>query len=169
MTKNTFFSNKAKKITSLGYVAIASMAFTINTCGLFLPCQSIQASEQIPIVKEKQSQRRVVKIAGNYQVVLEPQVMEDARKEGIVSFSGKWTINPDGSFVATLETVNIKSEVQTIRTTGKVRIVNGKVVSQVETLNGEKPNEPFPTQSYTLLSDGKTLQADDQPVKLVRQ
>jgi hypothetical protein len=59
--------------------------------------------------------------------------------------------------------------VQTIRTTGKVSIINGKVVSRIETVNGVKPEKVPPTQSYTLLQDGKTLQADGQPVQLVRQ
>jgi hypothetical protein len=58
---------------------------------------------------------------------------------------------------------------QTFRTTGKVLIKNGKVLSQVETLNGKRPAQLPPTQSYTLLADGKTLQADNQPVKLVKQ
>jgi hypothetical protein len=48
-------------------------------------------------------------------------------------------------------------------------IEDGKVVSQVESVNGEKPAQTPPKQPYTLSADGKELQADGQPVKLVKQ
>ena len=63
----------------------------------------------------------------------------------------------------------VKGTVQSFRTAGKVSIVNGKVISQIETVNGVKPEKVPQAQSYTLLQDGKTLQADGQPVQLVRQ
>lgn len=61
------------------------------------------------------------------------------------------------------------STVQNLKTTGKISIVNGKAISQIDTINGVKPEKLPPSQSYTLLQDGKTLQADGQPVQLVRQ
>jgi hypothetical protein len=61
------------------------------------------------------------------------------------------------------------SAVRNFRTAGKISIVNGKVISQIETVNGVKPEKVPQPQSYTLLQDGKTLQADGQPVQLVRQ
>jgi len=85
------------------------------------------------------------------------------------SISGLWTIKPNGSFEAVIDATSTSGKKQTFRTTGKVSIKNGKVLSQVETLNGKRPAQLPPTQSYTLLADGKTLQADNQPVKLVKQ
>lgn len=109
------------------------------------------------------------KVAGEYKVVLDPKVLADAEKEGVKSVTGKWTIKPEGSFEATLKAVSTKDEVQEIKTAGKISIKDGKVVSQVETVNGEKPPQAPPEQPYTLSSDGKELQADGQPVKLVKQ
>lgn len=109
------------------------------------------------------------KIAGEYQVVLDPKVLADAQKEGVKSVSGKWTIKPEGTFEATLKAVSTKDEVQEIKTAGKISIKDGKVVSQVDSVNGEKPPQAPPEQPYTLSADGKELQADGQPVKLVRQ
>ncbi|MFN5388336.1 MAG: hypothetical protein ACK5CM_03940, partial [Pseudanabaena sp.] len=88
---------------------------------------------------------------------------------GVKSVTGKWTIKPEGTFEATLKAVSTKDEVQEIKTTGKISIKDGKVVSQVESVNGEKPPQAPPEQPYTLSADGKELQADGQPVKLVRQ
>jgi len=59
--------------------------------------------------------------------------------------------------------------VQEIKTAGKISIKDGKVISQVESVNGEKPPQAPPEQPYTLSADGKELQADGQPVKLVKQ
>lgn len=109
------------------------------------------------------------KVAGEYKVVLDPKVLADAEKEGVKSVTGKWTIKPEGNFEATLKAVSTKDEVQEIKTAGKISIKDGKVVSQVETVNGEKPTTAPPEQPYTLSADGKELQADGQPVKLVKQ
>lgn len=109
------------------------------------------------------------KVAGDYTVVLDPKVLADAEKEGVKSVTGKWTIKPEGTFEATLKAVSVKGEEQEIKTAGKITIEDGKVVSQVETVNGEAPPQSPPKQPYTLSSDGKELQADGQPVKLVKQ
>lgn len=109
------------------------------------------------------------KVAGEYIVVLDPKVLADAEKEGVKSVTGKWTIKPEGTFEATLKAVSTKDEVQEIKTAGKISIKDGKVVSQVESVNGEKPAQSPPEQPYTLSADGKELQADGQPVKLVKQ
>jgi len=109
------------------------------------------------------------KVAGDYKVVLDPKVLADAEKEGVKSVTGKWTIKSEGAFEASLKAVSTKDEVQEIKTTGKILIEDGKVVSQVETVNGEKPPQTPPKQPYTLSADGKELQADGQPVKLVKQ
>ena len=109
------------------------------------------------------------KVAGEYTVVLDPKVLADAEKEGVKSVTGKWTIKPEGTFEATLKAVSTKDEVQEIKTAGKIAIKDGKVVSQVESVNGEKPAQAPPEQPYTLSADGKELQADGQPVKLVKQ
>ena len=108
-------------------------------------------------------------VAGEYTVVLDPKVLADAEKEGVKSVTGKWMIKPEGTFEATLKAVSTKDEVQEIKTAGKISIKDGKVVSQVESVNGEKPPQAPPEQPYTLSADGKELQADGQPVKLVKQ
>lgn len=107
-------------------------------------------------------------IAGEYRVVLDAKVLADARKEGVKSVTGKWMIKPNGTFEASLTAISTKDEVQEIKTTGKITIANGKVVSQVETVNGERPAQTPPIQNYTLSADGRELQADGQPVKLVK-
>ncbi len=107
-------------------------------------------------------------IAGEYRVVLDAKVLSDAEKEGVKSVTGKWIIKPDGAFEASLKAVSTKNEVQEIKTVGKITLENGKVVSQVETVNGEKPSQTPPKQLYTLSADGKEMQADGQPVKLVK-
>jgi len=109
------------------------------------------------------------KVAGEYTVVLDPKVLADAEKDGVKSVSGKWTIKSEGTFEAVLKAVSTKDEVQEIKTVGKVKIKDGKLVSQVESVNGDKPPEAPPEQTYTLSADGKELQFDGQPVKLVRQ
>jgi len=90
------------------------------------------------------------KVAGEYTVVLDPKVLADAEKEGVKSVTGKWTIKPEGTFEATLKAVSTKDEVQEIKTAGKISIKDGKVVSQVESVNGEKPPQAPPEQPYTL-------------------
>ena len=107
-------------------------------------------------------------ISGEYRVVLDPKVLADAKKEGVKSVTGKWTIKPEGTFEATLKAVSVKGEEQEIKTAGKITIEDSKVVSQVETVNGKSPPQAPPKQTYTLSSDGKELQADGQPVKLIR-
>jgi hypothetical protein len=109
------------------------------------------------------------KVAGEYKVVLDPKVLADAEKEGVKSVTGKFTIKSEGAFEQSLKAVSTKDEVQEIKLTGKILIEDGKVVSQVETVNGEKPPQTPPKQPYTLSADGKELQADGQPVKLVKQ
>jgi hypothetical protein len=109
------------------------------------------------------------KVAGEYKVVLDPKVLADAEKEGVKSVTGKFTIKSEGAFEQSLKAVSTKDEVQEIKLTGKILIEDGKIVSQVETVNGEKPPQAPPKQSYTLSADGKELQADGQPVKLVKQ
>ncbi|NUN66911.1 protein kinase (plasmid) [Pseudanabaena biceps] len=110
----------------------------------------------------------LTKVAGDYKVVLDPKVLADAEKDGVKSVTGKWTIKPEGTFEATLKAVSVKGEEQEIKTAGKITIEDGKVVSQVETVNGQVPPKSPPKQPYTLSSDGKELQADGQPVKLIR-
>jgi hypothetical protein len=108
-------------------------------------------------------------IAGEYTVVLDPKVLAEAEKEGVKSVTGQWTIKSEGKFEATLKAVSVKGEEQEIRTAGTISIEGGKVVSQVETVNGETPAQAPPKQPYTLSVDGKELQAEGQPVKLVRK
>ncbi|MBD2178227.1 hypothetical protein H6F42_15015 [Pseudanabaena sp. FACHB-1998] len=168
MTKNIRFPKITHGDRYFSLMATVAITFTV-TCSAFCAAQSVQANEVKSIAgKEKQSKPRVVKIAGTYKVILDAQALAEAKKEGFVSITGQWTISPNGAFAAALKLVKSNGEISNINTAGRVRIINGKVVSQVEILNGEKPTEAIPTQSYTLLSDGITLQADDQPVKLVR-
>ncbi len=163
-SKMQIFSN----LSSVLFGAIATLA--IASCELLLPFQSLQATEKITIkTKQKQTKQRVVKIAGNYKTVFTPKFLDDAKKAGIQSLMGQWTIKPNGEFEAIVKSISVSGAVQTIKTTGRVSIKNGKVVSQVEAINGKKTTSTFLTQVYTLLEDEKTLQADGQPVKLVRQ
>ena len=118
---------------------------------------------------EAPSQITIDKIVGKYRVVLYPKVLDDAKKEGVKSVTGMWIIESDGTFEASLRAVSTLDEVQAITTTGKITIEYGKVVSQVETVNGETLTQTPPKQFYTMSSDGKELQADGQPVKLIKQ
>ena len=118
---------------------------------------------------EAPSQITIDKIVGKYRVVLDPKVLDDAKKEGVKSVTGMWIIESDGTFEASLRAVSTLDEVQAITTTGKITIEYGKVVSQVETVNGETLTQTPPKQFYTMSSDGKELQADGQPVKLIKQ
>jgi hypothetical protein len=160
-----------------GAVALFSMSFSmaIASFEISLPLQSASAStvlasqEYTIATKQKQAKPKVVRIAGNYQTVFAPEVLTEIKKEGIQSISGQWTIAPNGAFEAILTATMANSTVQNLKTTGKISIVNGKVISQIETVNGVKPEKKPQSQSYTLLQDGKTLQADGLPVKLVRQ
>ena len=150
--------------------AIAFLTMTVATIEASLPLKPVQALPEYAIaIKQKQDKPKVVRIAGNYKTVFTPEILAEAKKEGVKSISGQWNIQTNGSFEAFLTATSVRGEVQTIRTTGKVSIINGKVVSRIETVNGVKPEKVPPTQSYTLLQDGKTLQADGQPVQLVRQ
>jgi hypothetical protein len=121
------------------------------------------------VAMEAPSQITINKIVGKYRVVLDPKVLDDAKKEGVKSVTGMWIIKSDGTFESSLKAVSIRDEVQVITMTGKITIEYGKVVSQVATVNGEKPPQTAPKQLYTLSSDGKELQADGQPVKLIKQ
>ena len=150
--------------------AIASFAMTLSAIGIWETLQPVQAFENTSVItKQKQTEVKVVKIAGTYKTVFTPEFLANAKKQGLASISGLWTIKPNGSFEAVIDATSTSGKKQTFRTTGKVSIKNGKVLSQVETLNGKRPAQLPPTQSYTLLADGKTLQADNQPVKLVKQ
>ncbi|WP_141211713.1 hypothetical protein [Pseudanabaena sp. SR411] len=166
--------NQSKPYRSWGILgAIATLTMTLSAIAsleLFQPWQSVYASENSTIsTKLKQSEIKVVKIAGTYKTVFTPQFLVDAKKQGLASISGQWIIKPNGAFEAFVNATSTSGQKQTIKTTGRVSIRNGKVVSQVETVNGKKASPLPSTQSYTLLADGKTLQADDQPVKLVKQ
>jgi len=121
------------------------------------------------IEKDRKPNINLDTVVGEYKVVLEPKVLADAEKEGVKSVSGKWVINAEGKFEATLKAVSVRDEIQEIKTTGKILLEYGKVVSQVETVNGEPPETIPPKQTYTLSTDGNELQADGQPIKLVRQ
>jgi hypothetical protein len=132
------------------------------------PTSTTKTPESAPD-KGSASTASLDKVAGEYTVVLDPKVLAEAEKDGVKSVTGKWTIKPDGTFDATLKAVSTKDEVQEIKTAGKISIKDGKVVSQVESVNGEKPPQSPPEQPYTLSADGKELQADGQPVKLVKQ
>jgi hypothetical protein len=134
------------------------------------PLQSVSASPEYAIAtKQKQAKPKVVRIAGNYKTVFTPEFLAKTKKAGVKSVSGQWIIQPNGSFEAILTATMANSTVQNLKTTGKISIVNGKAISQIDTINGVKPEKLPPSQSYTLLQDGKTLQADGQPVQLVRQ
>ncbi len=154
-----------------GAIASSTMSFSmaIATLEMSLPLQPVPALEYVIATKQKQAKPRVVKIAGNYKTVFTPEFLATTQKEGVKSVSGQWTIQPNGAFEASLTAIMFKGEVQNFKTTGKISIVNGKVISQIETINGVKPEKVPQAQSYTLLQDGKTLQADGQPVQLIRQ
>ena len=109
------------------------------------------------------------KIVGAYKVILDPKLLAEAEKDGVKSVTGTWTVKSEGTFDATLKAVSVKGEEQEIRITGKMSIEDGKAVSQVELANGEKPPQTPPKQFYTISADGKELQADGQPVKLVKE
>jgi hypothetical protein len=152
------------------FSAIASLTMTLPAIGVLANLQPVQAVENTKVtVKQKQSEIKVVKIAGTYKTVFTPEFLANAKKKGLASISGLWTIKPNGAFEAVVNAVSTSGKTQTIKTTGTVSIKNGKVLSQVETVNGKKLAKLPSTQSYTLLADGKTLQSDSQPVKLVRQ
>ena len=141
---------------------ITLLLISVPTLNLLEPvsAQTIQ-SKPSPTIKLEQ-------IVGEYEVVLDAKVLADALKEGIRSVTGKWIIKSNGTFEAYLKAVSTKDEIQEIRTFGKISIKDGKVISQVETVDGKKPDKVPPPLSYTLSSDGKELQSDGQPVKLVK-
>jgi hypothetical protein len=110
------------------------------------------------------------KVVGEYKVVLEDKVLKEAEKEGIKSVTGKWIIKPEGTFETTVKTVSTKGEVlPDIKTAGKITIEGGKIVYQVESVNGEKILQAPQKQSFTLSADGKELQSDENPLKLVKE
>jgi len=168
-------SNKSENqnLPRLGFAligAIATFTMSLSAIGVLGTLQSVQAFKTATVTaKQKQSETKVVKIAGTYKTVFTPEFLVAAKKQGLASISGQWTIKPNGAYEAFVKANFTSGKVQTIKTTGKVSIRNGKMFSQVETVDGKKPKQVPPTQSYTLLADGKTLQADGQPVKLVRQ
>ena len=170
MSNSNKYQNQPHNLNFAILGAIASFAMTLSAVGIWETLQPVQAFENTSaIAKQKQAEVKVVKIAGTYKTVFSPEFLAAAKKQGLASISGQWTIKPNGSFEAVLNTTSTNGKTQIIRATGRVSIKNEKVLSQVETLNGKKPAKLPPTQSYTLLADGKTLQADDYPMKLVKQ
>jgi hypothetical protein len=170
MSNSIKYQNQPHKLNFAVLGAIASFAMTLSAVGIWETLQPVQAFENTSaITKQKQAGVKVVKIAGTYKTVFTPDFLAQAKKQGLASISGKWTIKPNGAFEAVVYATSTDGKTETIKTTGKVSIKNGKVLSQVETLNGKKTSQTPPTQSYTLLADGKTLQADGYPVKLVKQ
>jgi hypothetical protein len=134
------------------------------------PSASPSAIPTEAATEKPKSTATIEKIKGEYTIVLDPKVLAEAQeKDGVKSLTGKWTIKDDGTFEANLKAVSVKDEVQEIKTTGKITIENGKVITQVEAVNGEKPPQVPPKQPYNLSEDGKELQAEGQPVKLVKQ
>ncbi len=131
---------------------------------------SAKTTETTTTDKANSSAATLDKVVGEYKVVLDPKVLADAEKQGVKSITGKWTIKPESSFEYMVKAVNVKDEVQEIKFAGKITIEDGKLFAQIETVNGEKPpqDQVPPKQSYTLSADGKELQADGQPVKLVK-
>ncbi len=155
-----------------GAIALFNMSCStaIATLELSLPLQPVSALPEYAIAtKQKQAKPKVVRIAGNYKTVFAPEFLAATKKAGVKSLSGQWIIQPNGAFEAVLTATMANNSVRNLKTIGKISIVNGKVISQVETVNGVKPEKVPQSQSYTLLSDGKTLQADGQPIQLVRQ
>jgi hypothetical protein len=157
-----------------------SLSMAISTLELSLGLQPVSASPVLssPVLtspeyaiatKQKQDKPKVVKIAGNYKTVFTPEFLATTKEAGVKSVSGQWIIQPNGSFEAFLTATMANSAVRNLKTTGKISIVNGKVISQIETVNGVKLEKIPQSQSYTLLPDGKTLQADGQPIQLIRQ
>jgi hypothetical protein len=152
-----------------------SLSMAISTLDLSLGLQPVSASPVLSspkyaiATKQKQDKPKVVKIAGNYKTVFTPEFLATTKEAGVKSVSGQWIIQPNGSFEAFLTATMANSAVRNLKTTGKISIVNGKVISQIETVNGVKLEKIPQSQSYTLLPDGKTLQADGQPIQLIRQ
>ncbi len=155
----------------LGAIATVTMAFSaIASIETFQPLQAVYASENASVsAKIKQSEIKIAKIAGTYKTVFTPEFLAEAKRYGIASISGQWIIKPSGAFEALVNITSTNGKKETIKTTGLLFIKNGKLVSQLETFNGKKANPRSLNQSYTLLADGKTIQIDEQPVKLVRQ
>jgi hypothetical protein len=166
--KETAATAKPTTTASTSPSPTASASATPKSSASATPNPSTKPTESAPD-KSNVNAATLDKVAGEYTVVLDPKVLADAEKEGVKSVTGKWTIKPEGTFEATLKAVSTKDEVQEIKTSGKITIEDGKVVSQVESVNGEKPPQAPPKQPYTLSADSKELQADGQPVKLVRQ
>ncbi len=172
-------SNKYKQPSSspIGFAlwgAIASLTMTISAIAdfnPFIPLQSVQAREDATLtIKQKQSSElKLAKLVGTYKTVFTSEFLANLKKSGLQSMTGQWIINPNGTFSATLNIIARDGKPRSLNTTGKILIKNGKMISQVETINGKKPQQVSPPQSYTLLADGKTLQADGKPVQLVKQ
>lgn len=106
----------------------------------------------------KSSPASLDKVAGDYKVV----DLANADKPMI----GKLTIKPDGTFESFLTLKDLDFGYKSI---GKITIKNGKVVSKVESVNGKKPPQDR-RENYTLSTDGKELQADNNTTfKWVKQ
>ncbi|PZV16254.1 MAG: hypothetical protein DCF20_08950 [Pseudanabaena sp.] len=170
MSNSKKYQNKPHNLNFAILGAITSFAMTFSAVGVLETLQPVQAFENTSIItKQKQSEIKIAKIAGTYKTVFSPEVLAKAKKQGLAAISGQWTIKPNGSFEAVINTTSTNGKKETIRSTGTVSIKKGKVISQIATLNGEEPTPLPPPQTYSLLADGKTLQAENQPVKLVRQ
>ncbi|MEE3718372.1 hypothetical protein V2H45_16650 [Tumidithrix elongata RA019] len=107
-------------------------------------------------------------LAGEYKTSFGDEAMQAVQKQGIKDISGKWSIKPDGSFEATL-----KLDQQEVKTTGILRLDSKpdsrKVISQLETANGQKPPQNSEPTIFKISEDGKTWQAEGQPIKLLKQ
>ena len=153
-------SLKSLGFSSITAISITLLPISLPTLNLLEPVfAQTTPAKPLPTIRLEQ-------IVGEYEVVLDP--MADALKEGVRSLTGRWIIKSNGTFETYLKAVFTNDEVQEIRTFGRMSIKDGKIISQVEKINGEKPDQVLPIQSYTLSSDGNELQADDQPVKLVK-
>jgi hypothetical protein len=117
-----------------------------------------------PKTETKPSPITLQSLSGNYKTVFGDEAMQAAQKQGIKDVSGKWLIKVDGSFEAIL-----KLDKQEVKTTGLVKLDGKKAISQVETVNGQKPPQNSEPTIFTISDDGKTWQAEGQPIKLVKQ
>jgi hypothetical protein len=107
-------------------------------------------------------------LAGEYKTAFGEEALQSAQKQGIKDVSGKWVIKADGKFEASL-----KLDQQEVKTTGTIKLDEKsdrqKVISQVETVNGQKPPQNAEPTIFTISEDGKTWQAEGQPIKLLKQ
>ncbi|CAN1210333.1 hypothetical protein TUMEXPCC7403_09070 [Tumidithrix helvetica PCC 7403] len=125
-------------------------------------------SKSAPKIDPKVAPLTLESLAGEYKTSFGDEAMQAAQKQGIKDISGKWLIKPDGSFEATL-----KLDRQEVKTTGTIKLDSKpdsrKVISQVETANGQKPPQNAEPTIFKVSEDGKTWQAEGQPIELLKQ